>query len=106
MRSAFALLLLLSASCGAAAQPADCPTESSSGPTLPLAGSWTLERFSARLASLDLFPAPPGAEVYRNYRAWGFEAAALDLALRQAGRSLHDALGRRPHPVSFVASVL
>ncbi len=37
MRSAFALLLLLSASCGAAAQPADCPTESSSGPTLPLA---------------------------------------------------------------------
>ena len=75
------------------------------GPTLPLTGSWTLERFSAQLASLDLFPAPPGAEVYRNYRAWGFESAALDLALRQAGRSLHDALGRRPHPVSFVASV-
>ena len=75
------------------------------GPTLPLAGTWTLERFSAQLASLDLFPAPPGSEVYRNYRAWGFESAALDLALRQAGRSLHDALGRRPQPVSFVASV-
>jgi hypothetical protein len=75
------------------------------GPILPLAGQWTLERFSAHLASLDLFPAPPGAEVYRRYRAWGFESAALDLALRQAGRSLHDALGRRPQPVSFVASV-
>jgi L-alanine-DL-glutamate epimerase-like enolase superfamily enzyme len=75
------------------------------GPTLPLAGRWTLERFSAQLASLDLFPAPPAAEVYRNYRAWGFESAALDLALRQDGRSLHDALGRRPNPVGFVASV-
>jgi L-alanine-DL-glutamate epimerase-like enolase superfamily enzyme len=75
------------------------------GPILPLAGSWTLKRFSAQLASLDLFPAPPGAEVYRNYRAWGFESAALDLALRQHGRSLHDALGRQPHPVNFVASV-
>ncbi len=75
------------------------------GATLPLAGSWTLERFSAQLAALDLFPAPPGAEVYRKYRAWGFESAALDLALRQDGRPLHDALGRPPHPVSFVASV-
>jgi L-alanine-DL-glutamate epimerase-like enolase superfamily enzyme len=75
------------------------------GATLPLAGSWTLEGFSAHLAGLDLFPAPPHAEVYRNYRAWGFESAALDLALRQAGRALHEQLGRSPQPVSFVASV-
>jgi hypothetical protein len=75
------------------------------GPSLPLAGSWTLERFSAHLAQLDTFPAPPHAEVYRNYRAWGFEAAALDLALRQAGQSLHEALGCHPLPVCFVASV-
>jgi L-alanine-DL-glutamate epimerase-like enolase superfamily enzyme len=75
------------------------------GPILPLAGSWTLERFSAHLGGLDLFPAPPGAEVYRNYRRWGFESAALDLALRQASLSLHEALGRQPRPVSFVASV-
>ncbi len=75
------------------------------GATLPLAGSWTIESFSAHLASLDLFPAPPHAEVYRKYRAWGFEAAALDLALRQAGISLHEALGRKPRPVNFVASV-
>jgi L-alanine-DL-glutamate epimerase-like enolase superfamily enzyme len=75
------------------------------GPNLPLVGSWTLERFSAHLAGLDLFPAPPGAEIYRNYRRWGFESAALDLALRQAGVSLHEALGREARPVSFVASV-
>jgi hypothetical protein len=75
------------------------------GPILPLAGSWTLERFSDHLGGLDLFPAPPGAEVYRNYRRWGFESAALDLALRQASLSLHEALGRQPRPVGFVASV-
>jgi L-alanine-DL-glutamate epimerase-like enolase superfamily enzyme len=75
------------------------------GATLPLSGSWTLESFSEQLASLDLFPQPPQAEVYRNYRAWAFESAALDLALRQAGRPLHAVLGRTPRPVRFVASV-
>ncbi|MGD1051308.1 MAG: hypothetical protein ABR947_09575 [Solirubrobacteraceae bacterium] len=75
------------------------------GATLALAGSWTVASFSEQLATLDLFPAPPHAEVYRNYRAWGFESAALDLALRQAGLALHEALGRRPQPVTFVASV-
>jgi L-alanine-DL-glutamate epimerase-like enolase superfamily enzyme len=75
------------------------------GPVLPLAGSWTLESFSSHLASLDLFPAPPGDEVYRRYRLWGFEAAALDLALRQAARPLHEMLGRAPRAVTFVASV-
>ena len=29
-----------------------------------------------------------------DYRRWGFESAALDLALRQAGVSLHEVLGR------------
>jgi L-alanine-DL-glutamate epimerase-like enolase superfamily enzyme len=75
------------------------------GAVLPLAGSWTLASFSEQLASLELFPKPPGSEVYRNYRAWGFESAALDLALRQAARPLHEALGRTPSPVTFVASV-
>jgi len=75
------------------------------GPTLPLAGSWTIASFSAHLDSLDLFPAAPGAEVYRNYRRWAFESSALDLALRQAGRPLHELLGRPPRPVHFVASV-
>jgi L-alanine-DL-glutamate epimerase-like enolase superfamily enzyme len=42
--------------------------------------------------------------VFRNYRRWAFESAALDLALRQAGRSLAEALGREPQPVTFVVS--
>ena len=34
------------------------------------------------------------ARSYRDYRRWAFETAALDLALRQAGRSLAEAVGR------------
>ena len=75
------------------------------GARLALSGSWTFADFSEHLGALDLFPAPPHAEVYRHYRRWGFESAALDLALRQAGTSLHAALGRAPAPVTFVASV-
>jgi hypothetical protein len=37
MRLVLAVLLSWLALCGAAAQPADCPIEPSSGPTLPLA---------------------------------------------------------------------
>ena len=75
------------------------------GPVQPLSGNWTIETFSEHLGTLDLFPVAPGSEVYRNYRRWAFESAALDLALRQAGRPLHEALGRPPRPVNFVASV-
>jgi hypothetical protein len=39
-----------------------------------------------------------------DYRRWAFESAALDLALRQAGRSFADAVGRVYRPVRFVAS--
>jgi hypothetical protein len=75
------------------------------GPVLPLAGDWTFEAFSQHLGTLDLFPAgAPKFPVFRNYRRWGFESAALDLALRQAGRSLADALGRELQPVTFVVS--
>jgi hypothetical protein len=75
------------------------------GPTLPLAGSWTLDSFSDHLGELDLFPSPPVRDVSRLYRRWGFESAALDLALRQAGRSLAEAVGREPRPVRFVVSM-
>jgi hypothetical protein len=34
-----------------------------------------------------------------RFRNWAFESAALDLALPQAGRSLHDVLGLEPRPV-------
>jgi hypothetical protein len=44
-------------------------------------------------------------EPSRDYRRWAFESAALDLALRQAERSLADAVGREPQPVRFVVSM-
>jgi hypothetical protein len=75
------------------------------GPAHDLAGSWTLGDFCARTDELDLFPQPPEWEVQRRYRAWTFQSAALDLGLRQAGRSLHDVLGREPSPVTFVVSL-
>jgi len=75
------------------------------GPALPLAGSWTIASFSEHLAGLDLFPEPPQREVSRRYRTWAYESAALDLALRQAGTTLHAALGREPQPVRFVVSL-
>jgi hypothetical protein len=75
------------------------------GPELPLAGDWTFGSFSEHLGALDLFPAgAPKWPVFVNYRRWGYESAALDLALRQAGRSLADALGRELQPVRFVVS--
>ena len=74
-------------------------------PALPLAGEWTLAGFSEHLATLDLWPKPPEWEAARRYRSWAFESAALDLALRQAGRALHDVLGLEPRPVRFVNSL-
>jgi L-alanine-DL-glutamate epimerase-like enolase superfamily enzyme len=75
------------------------------GPTLPLTGSWTIRSLSERLASLDLFPEAPQREVSQRYRIWAYESAALDLALRQSGTTLHEALGRTPEPVRFVVSL-
>jgi hypothetical protein len=75
------------------------------GPDLPLAGSWTLDSFSAHLATLPLFEAEPAMHAYLDYRRWAFESAALDLALRQSGRSLGDAVGREARPIAFVVSM-
>ena len=70
-----------------------------------LVGDWTVESFSAELATQDLFPGgAPGQAAFRDYRTWGYESAALDLALRQAGRSLGEAIGREPGPLRFVSS--
>ncbi len=69
-----------------------------------LAGEHTLESFSERLEEVDLWPEPPSRETFRHYRRWSFESAALDLALRQAGQSLGEALGREYDPVRFVVS--
>jgi len=57
-----------------------------------LKGEHSLESFSALLEGMP------------ELRRWGFEAAALDLALRQQGRALHEVLGREPRPVTFVVS--
>lgn len=75
------------------------------GPVLPLAGSWTLGELCAHVEALDLFPSPPQRDVSRRYRTWTFHSAALDLALRQAGRPLHEVVGREPRPVRFVVSL-
>jgi L-alanine-DL-glutamate epimerase-like enolase superfamily enzyme len=75
------------------------------GAILPLAGRYTLGEFCERVDSLDLFPAAPQRDVSRLYRRWTFHSAALDLALRQAGKPLHEVLGREPEPVTFVVSL-
>src|SRR6476646_5144731 len=59
---------------------------------LPFAGRHTLDSFS-------LLQAGQG-----EYRRWAFESAALDLALRQAGVSLAEAIGRPQRPLRFVVS--
>jgi hypothetical protein len=76
------------------------------GPVLDLTGSYSLDEFCDLIDSLDLFPKPPErGEVSRLYRRWTFHSAALDLALRQAGRPLHEVLDREPSPLTFVVSL-
>jgi len=69
-----------------------------------LRGRRTLDEFSTLLGLVDLFPVEPIRESSRDYRRWAFESAALDLALRQSGLSLQDAVGRAAQPVTFVVS--
>ena len=69
-----------------------------------LAGEYTLDSFSDALDDAALWPDPPEEERFRHYRRWGFESAALSLALRQADSSLGGALGREYDPVEFVVS--
>jgi len=59
---------------------------------LPLAGAHTLDSFSLLQSGQT------------EYRRWALESAALDLALRQAGTSLGEEIGRTPKPVRFVVS--
>jgi hypothetical protein len=59
---------------------------------LPFVGRHTIESFSLLQAGQT------------EYRRWAFESAALDLALRQAGRSLGETLGLEQRPVRFVVS--
>ena len=71
-----------------------------------LTGSWTLRTFSEHVGALDLFGgAEPEQAAGRDYRRWAYESAALDLALRQAGTSLHAQLGIEPRPITYVVSL-
>jgi L-alanine-DL-glutamate epimerase-like enolase superfamily enzyme len=71
-----------------------------------LAGTYSLGEFCERADALDLFPVEPKrGDVSRLYRRWTFHSAALDLALRQAGKPLYEALGRDPQPLTFVVSL-
>jgi hypothetical protein len=75
------------------------------GAVLPLSGEWTLHTFSEHLETLPLFDHEPEQHAYLDYRRWAFESAALDLALRQAGRSLGSEVDRAPKPLNFVVSM-
>ncbi len=75
------------------------------GPVHDLARRYALGEFCELIDSLDLFPVPPQTEVSRLYRRWTFHSAALDLALRQAAKPLHEVLGREPAPLTFVVSL-
>ena len=59
---------------------------------MPFNGRHTLDSFSLLQAGQT------------EYRRWAFESAALDLALRQAGLSLAEAVGRPVQPLRFVVS--
>ncbi len=85
--------------------PAEHETQFAAGTVLPLAGEWTIDSFSRHLDTLDLFHGGPAIyPMSGDYRRWAYESAALDLALRQAGTTLHEALGRPLSPVTFVVS--
>lgn len=75
------------------------------GTPLDLSRAATFGELCEVLGATDLFPgSPPGMEASRNYRRWAYESAGLDLALRQNGTSLHEALGLDPKPLNFVCS--
>ncbi|OLE01413.1 MAG: enolase [Actinobacteria bacterium 13_1_20CM_4_69_9] len=73
-------------------------------PSLEAPGASSLGAFSASLDGLALFAGEPAMAASRDYRRWAFESAALDLALRQAGISLGEAVEREYRPVRFVVS--
>jgi hypothetical protein len=75
------------------------------GPVHDFSSASTLGEFCELAGSIDLFrDSPPVREPSRHYRRWGYESAALDLALRQAKKPLHEVLEREPQPLRFVCS--
>jgi hypothetical protein len=77
----------------------------SEAPALALEGEWTIGSFCQHLATIEQWAEPPEWEMARRWRNWSLESSALDLALRQAGKALHEVLGLAPRPVTFVNSL-
>jgi len=76
-----------------------------SAPDFGLSGAYSFDEFSGLLDDIDLFSGTePDSDIFRNYRRWAFESAALDLALKQAGTDLASRLDRAYSPVRFVVS--
>ena len=69
-----------------------------------LLAAGTFGDVTALLDGRGLTPTEPRWSAVHRYRRWAIEAAALDLALRQAELGLADALGRRLAPLRFVVS--
>src|SRR6266545_7791593 len=80
------------------------PEEHESPPVPEVTGTWTLDSLSHHLEGARLFTHGTLDSATRGYRRWGWESAALDLALRQAGRSLAEVLGREALPARYVVS--
>jgi hypothetical protein len=80
------------------------PEEHESPPVPEVTGTWTLDSLSQHLDGGRLFTHETLDSAARDYRRWGWESAALDLALRQSGRSLADVLGREARPARYVVS--
>ena len=82
----------------------DAPDHDDYPAQLGLGWAGTLHPFLRRLSWQPLFAREPARPASRQYRRWAFESAALDLALRQSGLSLGEALGLAYRPVRFVVS--
>jgi len=78
------------------------PAPESTAAALRRAG--TLGDALDRIGEARLWDGAPSGALAQRQRRWAFESAALDLALRQSGLTLADAVGRRAQPVRFVAS--
>lgn len=71
----------------------------------PVRGEYSFNGFSEHVALFDFFfGEEPDQPIFRQYRRWAFESAALDLALKQANTSLGTVVGRTYDPVRFVVS--
>jgi len=66
--------------------------------------AWTIASFSESLDGFSFFETELPDAAANDYRRWGWESAALDLALRQARTSLAEISGRERQPVRYVVS--